>query len=156
MGNISGSEKGFTYLEVIIAITIIGLFCTMALPAFDNIVAKERLKAAARAMTVHFREVQQLAMAEEQGLAIVFDRSNSYYVDKASKVLERKHLQDGITITLANFSCGGGCVQKKLRFTYLGRCTPGRVELTNSKGDKMYIIVNSMGRVRTSDIPPKD
>lgn len=55
MGNISGSEKGFTYLEVIIAITIIGLFCTMALPAFDNIVAKERLKAAARAMTVHFQ-----------------------------------------------------------------------------------------------------
>jgi len=156
MDNISRSEKGFTYLEVIIVITIIGLFNAMALPAFDNLIAKKRLRAAARAMTVHFREVQQFAMTEEQGLAIVFDKSDSYYVEKASKVLERKHLPDGITITLANFSCGGGCVQKKLRFTYLGRCNPGRVELINSKGDKMYIIVNSMGRVRTSDVPPKD
>jgi len=156
MGKIFRNEKGVTYLEVIIVITIIGLFNAMALPAFDNLVAKKRLRSAARAMTVHFREVQQLAMAEEQGLAIVFDRSDSYYVEKGSKVLERKHLQDEITITLANFSCGSGCVQKKLRFTYLGKCNPGRVELANSKGDKMYIIVNSMGRVRTSDVPPKD
>ena len=79
MGRTYINENGFTYLEAMIVVIMIGLFTTMALPAFENIIARERLKAAARTITIHFREIQQLAIAKEQVIKIGGNYAASLY-----------------------------------------------------------------------------
>ena len=154
MGRTYINENGFTYLEAMIVVIMIGLFTTMALPAFENIIARERLKAAARTITIHFREIQQLAIAKEQVIKIVFNdknnstEANSYLVKSGVTIIERKTLANKIHIKLAAFS------GKELTFNTLGNSKPGHLELENSRGDNFYVIVNSVGRVRTSNVPP--
>jgi Tfp pilus assembly protein FimT len=150
-------EKGFSYVEAMIVILIIGLFSAMALPAFENILARERLKSTARTITIHLREISHLAIAKEKPLKIVFTSKNFggtekgtvYRVKEESVVLERYTLPHDIVISSVTFP------SQSLNFNPLGTATPGRIELESPSGDKFYIIVNSVGRVRTSNVPPE-
>lgn len=163
----SKDERGFTYLEAMIVVIILGLFSAMALPAFENIVAQERLKSTARAITVHLREVQQLAIAKEETIKIVFtagtfndgtDLGSYYLVQSGSVILERKTLPDDILIEAVSFRDeinDGVEIHTILNFYPLGTANPGRIMLKNRRGDEFYVIVNSVGRVRTSNVPPK-
>ena len=150
-------ERGFSYVETMIVVIIIGLVSAMAIPAFKEIVARERLKSTARTITIHLREIRHLAIAKENTLKIVFtsksyggsDQGTIYRVLEDAILLERFTLPHNIVIKSVTFP------SQTLNFFPLGTATPGRIELESPSGDKFYIIVNSVGRVRTSNVPPE-
>lgn len=159
-------EKGFTYLEAMIVVIVFGLFSAMALPALENRLAKEQLKMTARTITMHLRELQQLAISREEALKIIFTPGNfddstdseSYYqVLKGTKKMEQKTLPDGVVIEYVTFRdevSDGTLTYNTLIFYPLGTASPGHIRLTNRQGHAFYVIVNSVGRVRTSDVSP--
>lgn len=160
MAKIIDDERALTYLEAMIVVIIIGLFSAMALPALENLVARERLKSTARTVTIHLREARHLAIAKEQNIRVVFttmdtygdrEKANVYRIQEDTNVLEKTTLPDGIIFRNASFKGN-----PYLTFNPLGTATAGRVVLENNRGDTFYVIVNSLGRVRTSNVPPEN
>lgn len=148
-------EQGYTFLEIMIVVVLIGLFSTVAAPAVESVVARQRLIAAVRTMTVHLREAQQLAISRERSVTVLFRRYNSLALPNSytirfspSEIYATERLEDGIILAYTSFA------NQMLVFNTLGAANAGHVRLENSRGDRMYIIVDQVGRVRTSDVPP--
>lgn len=74
-------ERGFTLVELIIAIAIIGILAAVGIPDFLASLPAYRLRAAARDLVSRMQTARQLAVKNNADAAIVFDpASNQYYI----------------------------------------------------------------------------
>lgn len=124
-----GNIKGFTLIEVIMVIVIIGILVSVAIPRFNSFYAV-KFSGAIKKVVSDIRYVQSLAISRHETCRIVFDSlNNTYSVYLANNSLAidpftRGSLQinfntspqyNGIDITSVNF---GGT--NTLRFTWEG------------------------------------
>lgn len=72
-------HQGFTLVEVIIVLLIIGVMMAIALPNISKWIPNYRLKEAARDLYSNFQQVRILAVKENKNWAIVFDVTNDRY-----------------------------------------------------------------------------
>jgi prepilin-type N-terminal cleavage/methylation domain-containing protein len=92
-------QKGFTLIELIIVMGIMGILATIAAPHFQNYIGNQNLKTAARGITSDFFATREKALSENVRYRITFDQaSNSYtiargtaagapYVDQQTKLM---------------------------------------------------------------------
>ena len=92
-------QKGFTLIELIIVMGIMGILATIAVPTFQNYIRNQNLKTAARGITSDFFATREKALSENVRYRITFDQaSNSYtiaggtaagapYVDQQTKLM---------------------------------------------------------------------
>jgi prepilin-type N-terminal cleavage/methylation domain-containing protein len=92
-------QKGFTLIELIIVMGIMGILATIAAPSFQNNIRNQNLKTAARGITSDFFATREKALSENVRYRITFDQaSNSYtiaggtaagapYVDQQTKLM---------------------------------------------------------------------
>ena len=92
-------QKGFTLIELIIVMGIMGILATIAAPSFQNYIRNQNLKTAARGITSDFFATREKALSENVRYRITFDQaSNSYtiaggtaagapYVDQQTKLM---------------------------------------------------------------------
>jgi prepilin-type N-terminal cleavage/methylation domain-containing protein len=93
-------QKGFTLIELIIVMGIMGILATIAVPTFQNYIRNQNLKTAARGITSDFFATREKALSENMKYRITFDQaSNSYtiargtttagppYVDQQTKLM---------------------------------------------------------------------
>jgi prepilin-type N-terminal cleavage/methylation domain len=92
-------QKGFTLIELIIVMGIMGILATIAAPHFQNYIGNQNLKTAARGITSDFFATREKALSENVKYRITFDQaSNSYtiargtytgapYVDQQTKLM---------------------------------------------------------------------
>ncbi len=65
-------SSGFTLLELVIALTLVGLFGAMALPSFASLVARQRLHAAAHHLQADIALARQEAGRRAQAVHLAF------------------------------------------------------------------------------------
>jgi type IV fimbrial biogenesis protein FimT len=65
-------SAGFTLLELVIALTIVGMLGAMALPSFASLVARQRLHAAAHHLQADIAQARQEAGKRAQPVHLVF------------------------------------------------------------------------------------
>ena len=78
-------QKGFTLIELIVVMGIMGILATFAVPTFQNYIRNQNLKTAARGITSDFFATREKALSENVRYRITFDQaSNSYTIARGT------------------------------------------------------------------------
>jgi prepilin-type N-terminal cleavage/methylation domain-containing protein len=79
-------RKGFTLLELVVAMAIVVILATIAVPRLDRYVARVRLRFAGMTLVQDLRNMQMNAEADESFYTIVFvTNENRYYFRQGTK-----------------------------------------------------------------------
>ena len=139
-------SRGVTFIELLIAIVILGIVMAIAIPSFKRIVNNGNLKTAARDLIADFNALKGRAMAENTPFVLNFDvANNKYTVTPSSGLPNGGKSPASISSDLAIQSTSS----PPLNVTVLTRGTlsqPGSVVLTNSRGSTATITFNLSGR----------
>lgn len=73
------NSRGFTLLEVIVVVGIIGVMAAIAIPAINNWRPNNQLKGAARDVYSVMQKARMLAVKTNSNTAVVFDTTNNSY-----------------------------------------------------------------------------
>ncbi|AQS58477.1 prepilin-type N-terminal cleavage/methylation domain-containing protein [Desulforamulus ferrireducens] len=158
------ANKGFTLLEMVVVIMILGIVTAVALPNYGRPLSDYRLYTAARQMQVEIRSLQQrslslndteLANSMQFGTGIttysiteVVRASPSSFQYKTKQI----KLPDGISIISTSFNSNRLNISKNGTVNNGGTITLGNAVT----GKRLYVIVaTGSGRVRVSNALPK-
>jgi prepilin-type N-terminal cleavage/methylation domain-containing protein len=163
-------NKGFSLIELMAVIVIMGILMAMALVQFNNVVGRGRIKGAADRLSREIQGAREQAMSRGQTIDVVFSAgpSNSLRVTLnridtvvISTVLPpftdcRLTLLTGVTrLPETGTGTPGSAVDfpsSTCRFTPQGVSTVGGVYITSTNGKYQYGIgVNANGRIRKSE-----
>jgi prepilin-type N-terminal cleavage/methylation domain-containing protein len=79
-------RKGFTLVELVVAIAIVMILMTVAVPRLDRYVARVRLRFAGMALVQDLRNMQVNAVCEDSFYTVVFvTNENRYYFRQGTK-----------------------------------------------------------------------
>lgn len=67
----SPRPRGFTLLELLLAVTLVGVLSSMALPSFGSAVSRQRLKSVSQALAVDMAEARHEAVRRGRPLKLV-------------------------------------------------------------------------------------
>ena len=146
-------RKGFSLVEVMIVVALIGIIATIAVPNFQNYIRNRNLKTAAQEISSEFFVTRERALSESRTYRLVFDVGNNRYtteeetapgvwtVRQTKQVAASAAANDGILIDAANTTATS--------FTFQPRGTisiGGTVSIRNSINSRADITVNFPGR----------
>ena len=146
-----GQQDGFTLVEILVALTIIGILSAIAIPNWSTLLPTHALNGAARQVQSELHRLKSRAVSENAAFRLVFSTSNyTYTIEKYSggswtATGENKPLPEGITLASTS--------DTTLGFTSRGISsdstdTPKTVKLCNNKGAGKNIVLSSTGRIR--------
>lgn len=147
MEGTSSTQKGFTLVEAIIVVLIIGILTAMAIPHFQKFAANANLRAAARDLVADFSILKQRAMSENMAYKITFNDGediNNYAIQQkegATIQIKTPALFGAIRIFSASFGRG-----KTITFHTRGTASAGHVVLVDERNSTATITVNFAGR----------
>ncbi|MDQ6964210.1 MAG: GspH/FimT family pseudopilin [Mariprofundales bacterium] len=131
---------GFTLIEVMVVVAIIGVLVGVAVPGYQSMRDKMNLSGATSTLIGHLKQARHLAISEGRSVAI--DLYSSYYTfdSRSSRSRTVKMLSYG-GVTLSN-----NVASNQIVFSSRGTADTGTVEVsTGSICTKMK--VNKIGRV---------
>lgn len=149
------ANKGFSLIELMIVIAIIGIVAGIAAPSFIKYRQNTNLKEATRALEADIALIKQRAVAENSNYRITFNQGdNNYIIQKKDNTgtyndIETKtpaSFGSGIIISgdnLPAFAFGNTYVVAYTR----GTMDAGTVTLINGRGSKGKITTNIVGRM---------
>lgn len=73
-------ERGFTIIEVMIVMVIIGVIAAMSIGSFDRFIKRQKLKIEARDLISDLRLTRSYAVSHKDQYGIYFDLNNQQYV----------------------------------------------------------------------------
>ncbi len=92
-------NNGFTLLELIVVCALIGIMLVVSVPALRNTFVNDRLKSTSRKTIGLINNVRELAMREQQGYIVHFDRARESIwfeqngeTDKTKEIDDKKNL----------------------------------------------------------------
>jgi len=99
---VKGRLQGFTLLELIFTLSLIGILCSIAIPAFSSWLPDYKLKIAVRDLYSNMYLVKMLSIKESNKYQIVFNTSGkgSYRIVRPDGTTEK-------TIDFMNYDQGG-------------------------------------------------
>lgn len=145
------SRKGFSLIEMLIVMAIIGVLLSAAIPSWTKYRLNSDLRTAARGVASDFFNTKQRAIGETVEYRIIFNvNGNSYQIRNMSsgefKTKNLSEFAEGIEMTSAAFSFGNPIII----FSARGIAENGSVILHNSKGSTATITVNITGRTHVT------
>jgi prepilin-type N-terminal cleavage/methylation domain-containing protein len=140
--------RGFSLIELIIALALVALAAGIAVPQFQRYAANNDLKTAARDVSADFFNVRQMTVDNNANVHnLTFDvDANNYSLFRNGVIVagwpkSLSSFGNGIRLDSVNF--GGGSV---VNFQGRGTVSMGNLRLVNRIGSAATITVNSTGR----------
>ena len=140
-------SKGFSLIEILIIIAVIGILSLISLPIYRSINPTLSLNANTRQIASHLRQAQQLAVEEQNNYTAVFDINTNYYeiinMQSSSTVISQT-LQNNITIdSISNLT------DNTVTFTITGSALEsGEIILKNANNETKNIEIKPSGYVK--------
>ena len=154
------SDKGFTFLELMVVIAIIAILSTIAVPNMISWRNNHKFKGAYENIRADLRLAQGRALRERAAVSVIFSSSQydifvdngagggteGDYIRSGSEPLVRfRQLPAGVTIDLAATTIAGDRTQ----FDARGRClATGTVVVRDFSGQPKNLSINPLGRIR--------
>lgn len=142
--------KGFTLLELLIVIMLIGIISAIALPGFQGWMVKSRLNGAARQVMTELMETRSKAVSQNNRFRVFFinnhqytildDRNNNNSADTGEPTLTRDIEGDYFDV---RFTATANPI-----FYPRGTAFGTTVTLSNGAGGTKTITVSTAGRVK--------
>ncbi|MDQ6998085.1 MAG: GspH/FimT family pseudopilin [Mariprofundus sp.] len=138
-------QRGFTLLEVIIVMAIMGIVAAIGIPSFSDWREKQAVRSAAQALLAQMKQARIMAVADNRSVSINFT-SSSYTFDADTTNDNSCGLCKNELVPLSQFA-NNLTVSPTTRRTFSSRGTAnsGRVTLT-SGGSSKIITINVVGR----------
>ncbi len=152
------NQKGFSFIEIMIVVVIIGVMATLAAGQFDIFFRQVRLKAAGKDLLSDLRLARSYAVARRAQYGIYFDQNASQYVLFKDVVNPSNYTYDSgdsvvKTVSLPTIFSLNNCTFPNTAVVYLSTgsaSSSGTVDIYNSDLAK-YIrtdVLASTGRVK--------
>ena len=129
--------RGFSLIELIVAITIVSLAAALAVPAFSGAVDRARLDASARALANGLKHARRQAVAGQAEVALTVDVASGGAWIGAQTLNVRLPADASLSMTTA-VSERSDENQASIRFFADGSSTGGDIEL--SDGGRSHLI----------------
>lgn len=151
------NEKGFTFLELILFVTILGIILGLSWPKLDSSFKYYKLRSSASLIVSDIRLIQQLSIGEGIWYKIKFDPVNNRYfitrnINEGSLAQTYKivNLEQDVQLYSTNFP------DNAIYFYSTGNPSQGgTISITDGKEKYLYIIISPVtGRCRLSNLPP--
>ncbi len=144
---------GFTLIEIIVVLSIVGILVAVSIPVFLHVIQISRLNSEAQNIAVELRLAQEMAGTKKTTYRITF-RSKSIFYETAKIQVENYSYFKGKFINVKTIELPKKFDfknDKAISFSSSGSPPPGgsgTVVLKDSGGREKRIIVSSIGRIR--------
>lgn len=153
-------QAGFTIIEMMVVIVIIGIVASLTAPSFINMMPRLKLKSEARTNLNYLRLARSRAISENNQFGIYFDtyNDNFVYFKDTHDVQYAYYLEDQDTLIEGPIAMSSNV--SYLNCTFMSNCvifysngsasTSGSIDVINSESDDSYTIsvLASTGRVK--------
>jgi prepilin-type N-terminal cleavage/methylation domain-containing protein len=137
----TGRPRGFTLLEILVVLTVIGLILALAVPAYSKLAPRLRLLAASHQLLANLRHAHSVAISRQQTVSVALvpaAATGTIGVDeRAPAVSVAATTNSGETTTV--------------RFYADGSATPARISLSDGAQQTVLRIDALTGRVTRDD-----
>lgn len=144
-------QKGFTLLETLLVLVIIGILSSLILPSVSNIISNHKLERVAKEIVSDMRYIQQLAISSEKNYRLILNNfesnpPNTYYIKNVSdnKTIKKVILPSDISIYLS----------KRINFKPNGTTENATITLQNKNQKTLFVVCYMWGRFRVTNIQP--
>ncbi len=145
MKDLLGRQRGFTLLEVIIVMAIMGIVAAIGFPAFSEWNEKQAVRSAAQAVLAHMKQARIMAVADNRSVSITFT-STSYTFDADTTSDSSCGLCKNEAVSLAQFANNLTITSAATRtFSSRGTANSGNITVTSGSSSKV-ITMNVIGR----------
>jgi len=149
-------DKGFTLVEMIVVIAIMGIVSAVAIPNFYSYAAGMRLRSASRDLYSTLQSTRMKAVRQNTRWAVQFDAptpTNYRVIDCGIDNIcgngdDSLKIPTSISQQYAGVSMSQNFAGNRVEFNSEGTCNLGTVALTNASGGASSVEVTVSGRVR--------
>jgi type IV fimbrial biogenesis protein FimT len=153
-------DKGFTLLEMMTVIAIIGIVSAIAIPNFYSYAAGMKLRSASRDLYSTLQDTRMKAIRQNTRWAVRFNGTASYQVidcgidntcgtadddNSGASIRTPTKMSQYAGVTMAQTFAGNQVI-----FNSEGTCNAGAVNFTNASGGTPSVVVTISGRIHSS------
>ncbi len=124
-------SDGFTLIELMVIIVILGIFAAIAIPGFTSLINKNRIQSSANELQAMLQAARLDAVTKRSAVTVTQNADNSWTASQGGVTVSTVTVPDNIAVAPT---------VKTITFQPDGSATAGSIGVTNSEQNAQYTV----------------